>query len=74
MTKAFYITFNTTHNTMKANKLLKRNYDTEVVSAPKELNESGCSIAVKISQINSKDEILNILSQNNLKILNETIL
>lgn len=74
MTKAFYITFNTTHNTMKANKLLKSNYDTEVVPAPKELSKSGCSIAVKTSHINSKEEILHILNQNNLKTLNETVL
>lgn len=71
MTKSIYITFNTTHTTMKANKLLKSNYDTEVVPAPKEMSQSGCSIALKINTPHLKEEILNILTQNNLKILNE---
>lgn len=71
MTKSIYITFNTTHSTMKANKLLKSNYDTEVVPAPREMRQSGCSIALKINTPHLKEEILNILTQNNLKILNK---
>lgn len=68
MTKAFYITFSTTHNTMKANKLLKSKFDTKVIPAPKELNESGCSIALKLNDISKKEEIIKILEKNNLQI------
>ena len=71
MTKAFYITFNTTHNTMKANKLLKSNFDTEIVPAPKELSKSGCSIALKANDTKKKEQIINILTQNNLQIKNQ---
>jgi len=74
MTKTFYITFNTTHATMKANKLLKSSYATEVVPAPKELSKSGCSIALKIKNITLEEEILDILKENNLQIRNTIVI
>lgn len=74
MTKALYITFNTTHNAMKANKLLKSNYETVIVPAPKELSKSGCSIAIKTGRINEEEEILQILNEYNLKILKIAVL
>ncbi|MEW5821942.1 MAG: DUF3343 domain-containing protein [Cyanobacteriota bacterium] len=63
------ITFESTHLTMKSNKLLKDKYMCEVIPAPRDLSKSGCKIALHISERCNLNEINDILEKENIQIL-----
>lgn len=68
MDKALVITFKTTHQTMKAQKLLKPDFRCEVIPAPKELLQAGCKIALYVPDTLKKETLLEILRSNNLSV------
>jgi hypothetical protein len=63
------ITFESTHLTMKANKLLKNHFKSEVIPAPKELSKAGCKIAVFVSECSNAEKVTKILGQEEISYL-----
>jgi hypothetical protein len=53
---------------MKAHKLLKHDFPSEIIPAPPVLSETGCQIALKIADPSQKVLILDSLKNNMLKI------
>lgn len=70
MTTSLAITFESTHLTMKAHRVLKKVYNSEVIPAPKELSSKGCKIALLIDNASLKQQVLELLRQNQIQHLN----